>query len=181
MQKNTALIAGWIVFAAVLAVIWFLRLQSIPTVVFALLASLIGFVLPIFLDILLPKIMDGSAQTSTSFAKEVLQAGADQVKQGNIHQSDPPKTPLRSYPLLVAYIVASIFVITSTQNWFGRGFVMGLGFSLVGDIFFSRNPITLRERWFSVFRTNLSDGELRYFVWITIASFGVLTLLAALA
>lgn len=180
MRKNSILIVSWIAYIAILSVIWYLRFSTVLSVAFAVVGSAIGFLFPIVLDVLLPKIIDGSVKAETSFAKDVLQASADQLKQGNIHSTDAPETPLRSYPLLFAYFVAAIFVITSTQNWFGKGFVLGLGFSLVGDIFTSRVPMTLRERWFSVFRTNLTDVELKYFVWVTVAAFGLISFLSAM-
>lgn len=179
MRKNSTLIVAWVLYVVILSVIWYLKLQNVLSVTLSIVGGFIGFVLPILLDVLLPKMMDGSAKVDTTFAKDILQASAYQLKQGNIHASNAPKTPLRSYPLLFAYFVAAVFVITSTQNWFGRGFVLGLGFSLVGDIYISRIPVVLRERWFSVFRTNLSDLELRYFVWVVVGAFGLISLLAA--
>jgi hypothetical protein len=179
MQKNLGLVLSWVLYMLVLAIVWYLRLQSVMTVGIAGLGSLIGFLLPILLDVLLPKMMDGSATTSSAFAKDVLAQSAASLRAGNLHTASAPQTPLRSYPLLAAYMAAAFFVISSTQNWFGRGFVIGLGLSLVLDIFLSRNPEILRERWFSVFRTNLSDRELSYFVWAVIAIFGLLTLFSA--
>lgn len=172
------LIITWFVYVAVLSFIWFVRFHNPLSIVIAVIGSLAGFVLPIMLDVLLPRIIDGSAKADTSFAKDVLRASAYELKQGNVHSINVPRTPLRSYPLLFAYFVAAIFVITSTQNWFGKGFVLGLGISLVGDIFISRAATTLRERWFSVFRTNLTDLELGYFVWVVVGTFGLLSFLA---
>lgn len=57
---------------------------------------------------------------------------------------------------------------------------MGLGLSLMLDLFLSRRPIeALKERWFSVFHANLSEKEFDYFVFGVIGVFGFLTLLAA--
>lgn len=181
MQKNQKVLIAGILYIVLLSIVWYLRLQVIMTVALSLVGSIVGFLLPIVLDVLLPRMMDGSAKVDGTFAKDILHESADQLKQGNIHATNAPQTPLRSYPLLVAYFAAAIFVITSTQNWFGRGFVLGLGFSLVADIFFSRAPGILRERWFSVFRTNLTDGELQYFVAIVIGAFALLSVFAAFA
>lgn len=179
MRKNSTLIVAWILYSVALSALWYLRVQNVVSVGLAVAGSLVGFLLPIVLDVLLPKIIDGSAKADTTFAKDILTASANQLKQGNVHSLDVTQTPLRSYPLLLAYFAATIFIITSTQNWFGRGFVLGLGFSLISDIYISRAPVSLRDRWFSVFKTNLSDVELRYFTWIIIAVFGVISLIAA--
>lgn len=182
MQKSSLLLVTWIVYTAVLSLIWFLRVGVAMTLLLAVIGSLIGFVLPILLDILLPKVMDGSAEANRSFATSVLKESAQQLQAGNLHAASAPRTPLRSYPLLLAYLGATVYVITSTQSWFGKGFVLGLGLSLVADLFFYRkNASLLRERWFSVFRTNLTDSELSLFVRISTVVFGILTVVAALA
>lgn len=180
MQKNTALAIGWIVYMAVLVTAWFLRTQDFVVISLALGGSFIGFLLPIVLDVLLPKMMDGSAVIGSDFAKGIVTESVQQIRQGNLSQNEVKKTPLRSYPLLLAYFAATIFIISSTQNWFGRGFVLGLGFSLIADIVVYRSSVLLRDRWFSVFRTNLTDAELQYFVWIVVGVFGVLSVLSAL-
>ncbi len=180
MNKTAYLICAWPAFTLILSLLWYLRLNDFVIIGLAALGSLVGFLLPVFLDVLLPYMMTGSAKMDKTFATQVIRESLTQVKTGNLHNEQVISTPLRSYPLLFAYMFAALFVITSTQNWFGRGFVLGLGFSLVADIFFARDPLILRPRWFSVFHTNLSDVQLKYFVYITIGGFGVLTLLAIL-
>ncbi len=179
MQKNVVLFLGWILYALVLSFLWYFRFHDFLIVGFAALGSLIGFVLPVFLDILLPRIMAGNIKMDMSSAKEVLQAGASQVRAGNMVPTTAPKTPLRSYPLLAGYFLTAFFVITSTGNFFGRGFVVGLGLSLMMDLFLSRRPIeSLKERWFSVFHANLTEQEFDYFVFACLGVFAVLTILA---
>jgi hypothetical protein len=180
MQKNVTLFLSWILYTLILSFIWYFRLGVLITVSLAALGSFIGFILPVFLDVLLPKIIGGDMKYDRATAKEVLQEGASQVRAGNMVPDVAPKTPLRSYPLLAGYFLTALFVITSTGNFFGRGFVMGLGLSLMLDLFLSRRPVEmLKERWFSVFHANLSEKEFDYFVFGVIGVFGLLTLLAA--
>ncbi|MEP7166872.1 MAG: hypothetical protein ABI758_02760 [Candidatus Woesebacteria bacterium] len=181
MQKNVVLFLGWILYTLVLSLIWYFRLGVPLTVGIAALGSFVGFVLPVFLDVLLPKIMAGDVKINTSTAKDVLQQGASQVRQGNLVPTNAPQTPLRSYPLLAGYFLTAFFVITSTNNFFGRGFVMGLGLSLMMDLFLYRHPLELlKERWFSVFHANLTEPEFDYFVYGAIGVFGILTVLSAI-
>ncbi len=180
MQKSAILFLTWVLYTLILALLWFFRSHSVVNVGVAVAGSLIGFLLPVLLDVLLPKIVSGSAKADTDFAKEVLQESAEQMRQGNIHSETAPVTPLRSYPLLFGYLLAAIFVISSTSSWFGRGFVLGLGLSLVLDLLLSRKPVEyLKARWFSVFHANLSEKEFDYFVWVSAGVFVILTILSA--
>lgn len=141
--------------------------------------GLVGFLLSMVFDELVPRMVEGKANVNAEFAKQVLQSSAREIRQGNVYKSNVYGSPLRSYPLLVAYILAALLVITSSTNFFGKGVVLGIGLCLVLDLFLSRTPASyLRQRWFSVFRTNLSDRELQYFVWGVVGVFGVLTLLS---
>lgn len=181
MQKNVALFLGWVLYTLVLSLVWYFRFTDFLIVGLAALGSLIGFILPVFLDVLLPRMMAGGMKVDATLAKEVFREGASQVRAGNMVPTTAPKTPLRSYPLLAGYFMSAFFVITSTGNFFGRGFVMGLGLSLMLDLFLSRRPIEmLKERWFSVFHANLTEQEFDYFVYACLGVFAVLSILAIL-
>lgn len=179
-MKNTYWFVGALVlYTLVFSLVTYMRVTSPVIVGLTVVGLLIGFILPLFLDALIPRLMDGSAKASPGFAKDVLSQGAANVAQGNVYIESQKGSPLRSYPLLFGYVLAAIFVISSTQNWLGRGVVLGLGLSLVLDIVISRNPTVLRARWFSIFHTRLNDKELEYFVWTVVVGFGLLTFLAA--
>ncbi len=180
MQTKLLFFLTWAIYTGVLSLILFLRLQTLSGLLLQLAGSLIGLLLPLFIDVLLPRIQDGSAKPDITVAKDVLKQGTNTVLSGSIYHEGQEGSLLRSYPLLLGYFIAAFFVITSTQNWFGRGFVLGLGLFLVTDLYLSKNPETLRKRWFSVFHTRLNDTELKYFVFASIGTFGILTLFSVL-
>lgn len=181
MQKNFQLLLGWIVLAVLLSVVSYLKSHNLFAVGLLIAGSLSGVIIPVFLDILLPKIMKADTKINASMASDTLKEGMAVMKQGTIHSSGSVPTPLRSYPLLGAYVLSAFFIITSTGSYLGRGFVLGLGLSLVFDLWLSRRPIEyLKERWFSVFHANLSDKEFDYFVFGSLGIYGILVLLGIL-
>lgn len=179
MRKNSLLFAGWIGLTAFMCLAWFLRSHPILQIGFSVVGSLIGFVLPVFLDILLPKFMTGHIDLNSSMAKDVLSQGVTQVREGHIQSDQAPKTPLRSYPLLLSYMAIALLIMSSSHDLFPRGFIVGLGFSLVADLVMSRRPIEhLKDRWFSVFHANLSDKEFDYFIAIMTGAYILITIVA---
>lgn len=157
----------------------FIKQVEFVFIVWSVIGSLVGFALPILLDVVLPHLISGSATPTKEFMGTVVQQSMTSVKQGNVYSASVPPTPLRSYPLLLGYAITALFVITSTQNYLGRGFVLGLGLSLVLDLWISKNPSSyLRQRWFSVFKTNLNDQELSFFVFGVVVIFSLFTIIA---
>lgn len=84
-----------------------------------------------------------------------------------------------SYPFLFAFAAVAFYVVTSSESWFGRALVLGMGLRLVADLFISnRDKQILKQRWFTAFATRLSDGELNIFVYGTVALFIFITVLS---
>lgn len=84
-----------------------------------------------------------------------------------------------SYPFLFAFGLVALYVVTSTDSWFGRAMVLGMGIRLVADLFVSnRDKQILKQRWFTAFATRLSDTELDIFVYGTLALFILLTVIS---
>jgi hypothetical protein len=101
------------------------------------------------------------------------------VREGNLQNAQAPRTPLRSYPLLLSYLAIALLIMSSSHDLFPRGFIVGLGFSLMADLVLSRRPIEhLKDRWFSVFRANLSEKEFDYFIAIMTGAYALLTVIA---
>lgn len=182
MKNHVVYFATWGLYISILSLLFFFIKDVQLFFLFSFITgSFLGFVIPIVLDVVLPMYMKGTATLSKETVQTVVEQTANQVKSGNVYDKNLMPTPLRSYPLLFGYFVMAVFIITSTSNWIGTGFVLGLGLYLALDLWFSKTPTDyLRKRWFSVFHTNLSDTELRYFVWGSIGGFGIITLLSVL-
>lgn len=178
MQKTAMFLLIGLLYTLLFSIATYLRSQTIIATGLTAAGLGLGFILPMFLDVLIPKLMDGSAKAERQFAQDMLKEGAANIVAGNVYTESQAGSPLRSYPLLFGYALAAIFVLTSTNNWFGRGVVLGLGFALVLDLVASRKPADyLRRRWFSVFHTRLTDQELQYFVWGCAGLFVILSVI----
>lgn len=134
----------------------------------------VGIVLPRAMDIGL--LLFGKEQTGN--AKQIV----SDFKQEFLKKQDTatvvPKSPLRSYPFLFGYAIASLYVLTSTKPVFGKALLLGVGLSLITDLLLHRKPKgELRSRWFRLFPTNLTDQELDIFVIVCVIGFGLISLL----
>lgn len=84
-----------------------------------------------------------------------------------------------SYPFLFAYGVVALYVVTSSDGWFGKALVLGMALRFVCDLFVSnRDKQILKQRWFSAFAAKLSDVELDVFVYGALAGLILLTIIS---
>ncbi|MBP9700648.1 hypothetical protein KBD71_05205 [Candidatus Woesebacteria bacterium] len=180
MKHTLRFLLPWILFTLVITIVFFFKTSQIITTVMILAGLIIGFILPLFIDAIIPKISGKKLEVDATLAKDVLTQGTSELVAGHFYSESQSGSLLRSYPLLGGFWVAAILVITSSTSMFGKGFILGLGLFLMIDLFLSREPATLKQRWFSTFKTGFTDQELHFFVWGNIAVFAVFSLLTLL-
>lgn len=164
----------------IITIVFFFKTSQILSTVLILAGLIVGFIVPFFIDAISPKISGKKLEVDAALAKDVISQGSSELMAGHFYSESQSGSLLRSYPLLAGYWVAAILVITSSTSLFGKGFILGLGLFLMIDLFLSKEPATLKRRWFSTFKTGFTDQELSYFVWGNIAVFAVFSLLTLL-
>lgn len=177
MKQTLRFLLPWILFTLIITIVFFFKTSQISVTAMILAGLIVGFIVPFFIDAILPKISGKKLEVDASLAKDVLSQGASELVAGHFYSESQSGSLLRSYPLLGGYWVAAILVITSSTSFFGKGFILGLGLFLMIDLYLSREPADLKRRWFSTFKTGFTDQELNYFVWGNIAVFAVFSLL----
>ncbi len=149
---------------------------GIPKILFIVAGSLFGMLLPklvtVFAEIYLVPSTPGVSNFSrfTSLFWQDSHTLMPTTKMGQM---------IYSYPFLFAFGAVALYIATSSDNWFGKALVLGMGLRLVADLFISnRDKQILKQRWFTAFATRLSDMELDIFVYGTVALFVFITILA---
>ncbi|HSW89605.1 MAG TPA: hypothetical protein VLH19_01905 [Patescibacteria group bacterium] len=174
-------VSVWILFTVVSTLLIFLRRSDLISAGLFALGVGIGFICSVLIDVLFPSSNGQIPAVSKEQVRQVISQTVSEVKTVGTYKQVQARNPLRSYPALAAYFVAAFFVISSTSSFLGRGVVLGLGLSLVTDLYISKTSLAgLRSRWFSLFPVNLSDSELVIFVWLVCGVFSVLSLIAVL-
>lgn len=176
MQLKARLFLLWIVYAALL--VW--GAGALPAnfskMGLILLGSLLGMLLPKLVSVaaemyLVPA--PGKVSPVSRFFHLVWQDSYSLMPTTKMGQL------IYSYPFLFAFAVVSLYVVTSSESWFGRALVLGMGLRLIADLFVSnRDKGVLKQRWFTAFATKLSDAELDVFVYGSLAGFILLTILS---
>lgn len=175
MQLKARLFILWFLYAALL--IWGTGAlpTNLPKAVLIAMGSLFGMVLP--------KLVSAAAEvylvpqpgrsTFSRFFELFWQETHTLMPSTKVGQL------LYSYPFLFAFGIVALYVVTSTDSWFGRALVLGMGLRLVADLFVSnRDKQILKQRWFTAFATRLSDAELDVFVYGSLALFILLTIIS---
>ena len=104
--------------------------------------------------------------------------GAVLYKQYNELQTEPKQLITRSALFIISYIVVAIFVITSTAGYIGHGIVLGLGVSLLTELWFGLNdPLTFQQRFLFQLQRPLTALEMKHLVWVFAAVVAGLSIL----
>ena len=163
MNQRLQRLLIWFLYAAILVVgsssyqgQWFLVLAIC-------MGSLFGMALPKLLtvcaDLLLREGVILNRAFLSNLTRLLTQEASDVIPTTRIGKL------LYSYPFLFAFELVSLYVVTSSSNWFGKALVLGMGLRLTIDLVtHGRDVHSLRERWFSFFPTTLTDVELKLFV-----------------
>lgn len=180
MKQSLRFLLPWFLFSAIITIVFFFKTSQLLSTGMILAGLIVGFIVPFFIDAMTPKISGKKLEVDASLAKDVLSQGTSELVAGHFYSESQTGSPLRSYPLLAGYWIAAVLVITSSTSIFGKGFILGLGLFLMIDLYLSREPATLKRRWFSTFKTGFTDQELNYFVYGCIAVFAMFSLLTLL-
>lgn len=175
MRPKARLFLVWLAYAALLVLGSRVLPGNILSAVVIVLGSLLGMLLPklvsIFSEVYL--VPSSAASNSARIQNLFWQDSHSLIPSTKVGQM------IYSYPFLFAFGAVALFVVTSTENWFGRAVVLGMGLRLSADLLVSnRDKQILKQRWFTTFSTRLTDSELDIFVYGNLALFLFLTIMA---
>lgn len=180
MQLKVRLLVVWALYSTLLIIGTGSYRGNIAQMVIIALGTLFGM--------LLPKLICALSEL-LSQEKVVLDGPTLRTfAQTMVHDPlvERPKTQtgqmIYSYPFLFAFALISLYIVTSSSVWFGKAVVLGMGLRLCIDIVMSGQDKTrLRERWFSIYQTRLSDSELSFFVYGSIVVWVALTIFSLIS
>ncbi len=101
----------------------------------------------------------------------------DEAKRLLKEDYDQKELVTRSFLFLILWLVLAFFAVTSVVNFFGRGFVLGVGIHLVFDLIFDYTKDKGRlDEWFWQIKRTLEPEEKRGFVVFVSVAFVLLAL-----
>lgn len=88
------------------------------------------------------------------------------------------KLTTRSALFGMAWVVLAIFAITSVPSWFGKMLVMCLGLRVIHEqwLEYGKDKLKLKQKLFWQIQREISDKELKWYVYVGVGIFVWLTL-----
>lgn len=88
-------------------------------------------------------------------------------KHYNELQTEPKQLITRSLLFIGCLLVLGLFVITSTTSYIGHGLVLGLGISILAELYFGlANITTFQQRFLFQMKKTLTEQEIKRLVGI---------------
>jgi len=108
------------------------------------------------------------------FGKRDIKGGVRLLKQ---RRSELEELGFRSALFQGAWVLVAVFALTSTTSWFGKALVMGLGLHILVDEWrdYITDKKTLKRWLFWQIKREISDDELKWYLYIMTGLFGWLS------
>jgi hypothetical protein len=113
------------------------------------------------------------------FGKREFKAGWQLLRR---RQAELAELTFRSALFQLVWVVLAVFALTSTVSSFGKGLVMGLGLHILTDEWrdYLRDRETLKRWLFWQIKRDISEREMKVYLYVMTGVFGLLTLLLLL-
>ncbi len=165
MKNMRFLFSLSIITLLVAGIVLFLRHDSLLVVSLFFAGAVFGFLAPCCIDAFFTASARAKNHGQKMHFTNVVAQGVHGACRLHQFHEDVPVSGLRSYPILVAYLLSFFFLTTSSLSFFARGFFISFGSFLFCDLYISSGSESLlQSRWFSQFPTRLNTVEMKLFL-----------------